>query len=99
MTKVMLAPGMGHCGLGPEIGGADSNPYFSHRGVNAGFVGIFVAYEKNGEGAVVMTNGEGGDLLVDEIMRGIAVEYGWPDYRPAVRTEVQLVPKVMPTGH
>ena len=41
MTRQMLTPGMGHWGLGLEIGGADANPYFSHGGVNEGFVNHF----------------------------------------------------------
>jgi CubicO group peptidase (beta-lactamase class C family) len=72
MTRQMLTPGIGHWGLGLEIGGADSNPYFSHNGANAGFQNIFVAYEKSGEGAVVMTNGDVGGLLGDEVMHSIA---------------------------
>jgi hypothetical protein len=37
-----------------------------------------VVYE-TGEGAVIMTNSDGGGILVDEIMRGIATEYRWQD--------------------
>ena len=95
MTRQMLTPGIGHWGLGLEIGGADSNPYFSHGGANAGFQNIFVAYEKSGDGAVVMTNGNAGGLLGDEVMHGIAAEYGWPDYHPTVRAAVQVDPKIL----
>jgi CubicO group peptidase (beta-lactamase class C family) len=95
MTRQMLTPGLGHWGLGLEIGGADSNPYFSHGGVNAGFQNIFVAYEKSGEGAVVMTNGDGGGRLSDEVMHSIAAEYGWPDYHPTVRAAIQIDPKIL----
>jgi CubicO group peptidase (beta-lactamase class C family) len=56
MTRQMLTPGAGHSGLGLEIGGRDSNPCFSHGGANEGFGNIFLAYEKSGDGAVVMTN-------------------------------------------
>jgi Domain of unknown function (DUF3471) len=95
MTRQMLTPGLGHWGLGLEIGGADSNPYFSHGGVNAGFQNIFVAYEKSGEGAVVMTNGDGGGRLSDEVMHSIAAEYEWPDYHPTVRAAIQIDPKIL----
>jgi CubicO group peptidase (beta-lactamase class C family) len=95
MTRQMLTPGIGHWGLGLEIGGSDSNPYFSHGGANEGFRNIFVAYEKSGDGAVVMTGGDAGGLLGDEVMRSIATEYGWPDYRPVVRTAVQVDPKIL----
>ncbi len=95
MTRQMLTPGIGHWGLGLEIGGADSNPYFSHGGANAGFQNIFVAYEKNGEGAVVMTDGDNGGLLGDEVMHSIAVEYGWPDYHPNARAAIHVDPKIL----
>jgi CubicO group peptidase (beta-lactamase class C family) len=95
MTAGMLKPGIGHWGLGLEIGGADANPYFSHGGANEGFRNIFVAYEKGGEGAAVMTSGDAGGLLGDEILHSIAAEYGWPDYRPTVRAAIQVDPKIL----
>jgi CubicO group peptidase (beta-lactamase class C family) len=95
MTRQMVTPGMGHWGLGLEIGGADANPYFSHGGANEGFRNIFAAYEKNGDGAFVMTNGDNGGQLGDEIMHSIAAEYNWPDWRPTVRTAIKVDPKIL----
>ena len=95
MTRQMLTPGVGHWGLGLEIGGAEANPYFTHGGVNEGFVNNFVAYEKDGEGAVVMTNSSNGGLIADEILRSISAEYGWPDYHPTVRAAISVDPKIL----
>jgi CubicO group peptidase (beta-lactamase class C family) len=95
MTRQMLTPGIGHWGLGLEIGGTDSNPYFSHGGTNEGFRNIFLAYEKSGDGAVVMTSGDAGGQLGDVVMHSIAAEYAWPDYRPTIRTAVQVDPKIL----
>ncbi|WP_213804072.1 serine hydrolase [Granulicella sp. dw_53] len=86
MTTAMLTPGKNHWGLGVEVGGSDAKPYFTHGGVNEGFQSLFVAYEKDGDGAVVMTNAAGGLEIANEVMRSIAVEYDWPDFQPAVRT-------------
>jgi hypothetical protein len=33
---------------------------------------------ENGDGAVIMTNGDQGGQLANEIMRSIAAEYDWP---------------------
>jgi len=33
-----------------------------------------------GEGAAVMANGDGGPMLIREVLRSLAAEYGWPDY-------------------
>jgi hypothetical protein len=90
MTEQMLTPGKGNWGLGLQIGGAASDRYFSHGGVNAGFESLFVAYENHGDGAVVMTNAQGGSRLAQEVMQSIAAEYGWPDFRPVVRTAVKV---------
>jgi CubicO group peptidase (beta-lactamase class C family) len=84
MTREMLTPGMGHWGLGLEISGSGSNPYFLHGGSDEGFRDFFAAGENNGDGAVVMTSGDAGSLLADEVMRSIATEYGWKDYRSIV---------------
>ena len=95
MTRQMVTPGLGNWGLGLQIGGAASDPYFSHGGVNEGFINIFAAYEKSGEGAVVMTNSENGGQIGDEIMHSIATEYKWPDWQPTFRTAVTVDPKVL----
>ena len=90
LTEQMVAPGKNSWGLGLQIGGSAANPYFSHGGVNEGFESMFAAYEHNGEGAAVMTNAQGGMRLASEIMSSIAVTYDWPDFRPVVRTAVDV---------
>ncbi len=97
MTKEMLTPGMGKYGLGLAIGGADADPYFGHGGVNDGFEALMYAYANNGEGAVVMTNAQGGSRLADEVMRSIAKVYRWPDFQPKVRTAVKVDEKILET--
>jgi hypothetical protein len=39
-----------------------------------------VAYVNSTQGAIVMTNSDNGFELIQEIVRSIAKEYGWPDY-------------------
>ncbi|HEX4167109.1 MAG TPA: serine hydrolase [Bryobacteraceae bacterium] len=90
LTQQMVTPGKGDWGLGLQIGGSASKPYFTHGGVNEGYESLFAAYEHDGDGAVVMTNAQGGSRLASEVMSSVAVAYGWPDFRPAVRTEIKL---------
>jgi len=97
MTREMMKKGMGNWGLGVEIGGTTADPYFTHGGVNAGFEALFVGYENHGDGAVVMTNAQGGSRLAQEVMQSIAAEYGWPDFKPVVRTEVKVDRSVLET--
>jgi CubicO group peptidase (beta-lactamase class C family) len=95
LTRQMVTPGLGNWGLGLEIGGSATDPYFSHGGVNAGFESLFVAYEHHGDGAVIMTNAMGGTALAYEVMESIATEYGWPDFRPVIQTPIKLDPAVL----
>lgn len=95
LTQQMLTPGKGNYGLGLAIGGSPTDPYFSHGGVNAGFEGQLVAYEHHGDGAVILTNAMGGSALALELMESIADEYGWPDYRSVVHTQIKLDPAML----
>lgn len=95
MTRQMLTAGQGSWGLGPEISGSAADPLFRHGGVDAGFESLMVAYENGGEGAVVMTNAQGGGALAIEIMRSVAAEYGWPDYHPRVLGRFLIYLKIL----
>jgi CubicO group peptidase (beta-lactamase class C family) len=79
-------------GLGPQLGGSTSRKYFTHGGANAGFRCRFVGYT-DGDGVVVMTNGDNGGALVDHIIRTVAREYGWPDLQPPERAVATVDPK------
>jgi CubicO group peptidase (beta-lactamase class C family) len=95
MTQQMLTPGKGDWGLGLELGGSTAEKWFSHGGVNAGYEALFVGYDSNGDGAAVMTNTQGGSRLAGEVMSAIAMAYGWPDWKPAERTQVKVDPAVL----
>lgn len=69
-------------GIGPSVGGTGTAFRFGHGGANAGFHSELVYYPELGVGAAVMTNGDGGPLLIREVMYAIASEYGWPDRQP-----------------
>jgi CubicO group peptidase (beta-lactamase class C family) len=94
-TRQMLTKGMGDYGLGLSIGGSATDPHFGHGGVNDGFESMMTAYEQSGEGAVVMTNAQGGSRLADEVMRSIAAAYHWPDLQPKIRAAVSVDPKIL----
>jgi CubicO group peptidase (beta-lactamase class C family) len=88
MTRQMLTQQVGGYGLGMWVGGNGNSATFSHPGKNEGFICMTFAYLERGQGAVVMTNGDGGNGLFNEILRAIALEYALPDYRPREKTAV-----------
>jgi CubicO group peptidase (beta-lactamase class C family) len=96
MTRQMLGPGLGNWGLGFRIGGSCSAPQFSHHGCNHGFESILFAYEREGMGAVVMTNAHHGSVLAAEIIQSIATEYNWPDYHPDFPSPLSINPRMLP---
>jgi hypothetical protein len=61
-----------------------------HGGLNEGFKSRMVANLDKGYGAVVMTNGEQGAALANEILRAIAVTEGWEEFLPRVVTPLPL---------
>lgn len=87
MTAEMLTPVENDWGLGPRLEISSEDLTFGHGGSNEGFRGGFLIYPYLGLGAVVMTNGDGGEPLLQEILYGISAEYAWPGYTPRrVRT-------------
>lgn len=95
MTQQMVQPGKGSWGLGVQIGGTAARPYFSHGGSNAGFEAFFFGYEDGSDGAVVMTNAQGGSRLAMDVMRSLAATYNWPDFRSVTRTQVDVAPAIL----
>jgi len=89
-VKTMLTKSPGDYGLGIGLGETAGRASFSHGGANVGYRCQYFAYRDSGEGAIVMTNGDNGSDLANEILRSIAVEYGWVDYLPKERTVVQV---------
>jgi hypothetical protein len=94
MAQQMLTAQIGDAGLGVFLAGSGQMWRFSHGGANEGFRAMMVAYAESGCGAVVMANSDSGADLYQAILRSIAEEYGWPDYRPKVRSVVAVDPKV-----
>lgn len=82
MARRMFTPGKENWGLGPIIGTDRRHPNFMFSGGNYGFISVFVAYEE-GDGVVVLTNGEQGGDLADEVVHTVARVYRWPDFQPA----------------
>lgn len=92
LTERMLTPqirsihrlgGLDSIGLGLFLGGQPEPTYFGHSGGNQGFKCHLLAHRDAGNGAVVMTNGDGGHALVHEILNALGREMEWPDYEAA----------------
>ena len=93
MTNQMLTRQIQNWGLGFVVEGAGRSARFSHGGDTEGYKCLLVIYH-TGQGAVIMTNSDRGDRLIDELMRSVAREYGWNDFQPKEKTIGKIDPQV-----
>jgi CubicO group peptidase (beta-lactamase class C family) len=78
MMQEMVTPvGVGPHAVGFAISRKGEGWYFEHGGANWGFRCHAVAHRAKGYGAVVMTNGDGGQALAQEVIERVARAYGW----------------------
>jgi CubicO group peptidase (beta-lactamase class C family) len=82
-------------GMGFLRAGEGSTAHITIGGSNQGYCSKMVAFLETGQGAVVMTNGEGGEDLNNEVFRGIAHVCGWPGLRPIEKTVVDVDPMIL----
>jgi CubicO group peptidase (beta-lactamase class C family) len=91
-ARAMLVPGSaGHQAIGLRTLGGPEHLFFTHSGGNEGYRCDLVAYQQ-GDGVVVMTNGDNGGPVIEEIVRTVAHEYAWPDFQPPTRTLAKVDP-------
>jgi hypothetical protein len=82
----MLKARLDDYGLGVGVSGVGPAAQFGHGGSNAGFRCQLVAFKDRASGVVVMTNSDRGGAIMQEIIRAVAREYGWPGLAPIERT-------------
>jgi CubicO group peptidase (beta-lactamase class C family) len=91
-AREMFTRQTGNWGLGFELQGEGQALRFRHAGDNPGYKAVIIAYPETGQGAVILTNGDRGVRLMDEILFSLAANYNWPDYSPKVKTAVGIGP-------
>jgi CubicO group peptidase (beta-lactamase class C family) len=94
MVNRMLTVQKGNDGLGIGVEGKGEYLSFSHSGGNVGFKCFLVAYPEKGQGVAIMTNSDNGNTLYSEILRSVADEYQWGDFKPEEKTLVEVDPSI-----
>jgi len=82
-------------GLGFFVEGQGRSHRFSHGGSTLEFNSFLIGYTQGGQGAVIMCNALRCERLIQELLRSIAKEYGWPDFQPKERTIGKIDPKIL----
>jgi CubicO group peptidase (beta-lactamase class C family) len=92
VARQFLTPQVENEGLGIHLRGKGPALRAQHGGQMVGFICHLVFYPNTGQGAVMMSNSDGGRWLHREIEAAIAAEYGWPDL-PVRRTLGSATPE------
>jgi CubicO group peptidase (beta-lactamase class C family) len=90
MAQEMLKKQKDDYGLGVGLGGEGAGRTFGHGGSNEGFKCDMQMFIESGDGIAVMTNGDAGGALGQEILRAASEAYGWPRFKPAVKKALVL---------
>lgn len=78
LAREMITPvGVGPYAVGLGVEQRGEGWYFGHSGGNWGFRADMLGHMRKGYGVVVMTNSEGGGLLIREIESRVAAAYRW----------------------
>lgn len=81
-------------GLGPALRGEGDSLVFSHGGKNAGFTNNFLGFANKGQGIVVMTNCDNGNVIIQEILRAASAYFDWNLFSPEIVEYVELEEEV-----
>lgn len=90
VAKQMLTIQKAPFGLGVELDGDGQTLQFLHSGSNAGYRAMLVMFPAAGKGAVIMTNGDGGEGVIGSLLASIAAEYHWPGWQQVAKATVVL---------
>jgi len=84
MLEMVTPVGVGPFAVGFQVGKEGEGWYFSHGGSNWGFQCHMIAHRLKGYGLVLMTNGDNGGALMQELRRRIQQAYKWDVFDQAI---------------
>ena len=98
MTELRFTPYIdSSAAFGVFIINKNGTKYFTHGGVDEGFVSQYIGSFDGGNGVVVMTNTYN-TALFDEIINSVATVYNWKNYyTPVMKSEITLLGSLLQT--
>lgn len=80
MTHMLKPVGAGPTTAGFFLENRAGTTYFQHGGSNVGFKNVFYGCVETGNGLVYLSNGDGGQNLMSEVLGAITEVYGWAGF-------------------
>jgi CubicO group peptidase (beta-lactamase class C family) len=74
LARTMLTRGLGNYGLGVYV---NNSGWFYHDGVNEGYRAVFDANPKRNSAMAIMTNGENGTPVYNDLIQRVIKAYRW----------------------
>jgi CubicO group peptidase (beta-lactamase class C family) len=93
-ARTMLTPQIGNQGFGFTVEGNGDEANFSIRGKTCGFSSFAIVLPEKGQGVVVMTNSDNGNLIAEEIVRAVSSVYGWSLFKPEEKPLFRFDPSI-----
>lgn len=81
MANEMLTVQKAKSGLGPALEDNGDTMRFQHGGSNQGYSCFVVYFPALGRGAAIMTNGDAGSVVYQQLLIALAKEYQWPSFK------------------
>lgn len=78
LATQMLSPHREGTGLGFVVRDEPAHGYFAHSGGNVGYFAHFEMLADTGQGVVIMSNSDAGQVLASLVIAGVAQAYDWP---------------------
>jgi len=82
VAREISKPVVDTMGLGFGAHGDGRKRHIDHAGWTRGYRSYLVVFPELGDALVVMTNGNGANRLIEEIVRGVSRELDWPAFKP-----------------
>ncbi len=81
LVKELLTPQINNKGLAVNLKGVREPQAFWHAGNNLGYTALLYGLIDKGQGAIVLTNSDGGEAFIQEFVTSVSNAYDWPVMR------------------
>lgn len=98
LVDEFITPQINYKGLGVNLRGINKPKAFWHAGQNLGYTALLYGLIDSKDGAIVLLNSEGGEILMQEFISSVSNEYQWPVMQAHKNLEISQEQKLALAG-